>query len=416
MNLSGPSSTGGTTAYGAATVTLGATVSAVNDAPVLALEGQTPRDKARLAEVAEDTTAPAGETVAILFGPNFSDEADSVASGSSANTLAGVVITGYTADARGQWEYATGASNWTALPNAADATAFALAASTKVRFVPAANFNGAAPALTARLVDSSVAFVAGAVNLSGPSSTGGTTAYGAATVTLGTTVSAVNDTPVLDTVSGASYNDTLSDDPSFAAITGKLTGSDRDAGDQVRFELQGSSTVTVSGGSGFDLEKSSTYGTFYLNSTTGDYKFVPNDAAIEALKTTATVGFVVNATDGSGADSAPQTITLTLNGTNDAPTLTGIDTIAGGTEDTFKEITYADLAAAADEADVDSATLSFRVEAVSSGTTLQKWNASLNSSAGGWEQVVTGTTLIGSGDKVQWRGAQDANGVLNAFT
>jgi alpha-tubulin suppressor-like RCC1 family protein len=93
---------------------------------------------------------------------------------------------------------------------------------------------------------------------------------------------------------------------------------------------------------------------------------------------------------------------------NDAPTLTSISTITGATEDTFKEILYSELAAAADESDVDNDPISFRIEAVTTGT-LQKWSGSV------WDAVFPGTKLL-SGEKLQWKGAQDANGALNAFS
>lgn len=130
----------------------------------------------------------------------------------------------------------------------------------------------------------------------------------------------VNQAPTLDAVSGATVNDTAVDD-SYADVTGKLSGSDPD-GDTVSFELTDSS-ATPDGAektAGFNVQKGSAYGTFYLNTTSGDYKFVANDAAVEALKSIATVDFVVNATDGT-ADSAAQTLTITLDGVNDTPEL-----------------------------------------------------------------------------------------------
>ncbi|OOE33906.1 hypothetical protein BZG00_15965, partial [Salinivibrio kushneri] len=136
----------------------------------------------------------------------------------------------------------------------------------------------------------------------------------AQTITI--TLNGANDTPVLNVVTSGSYTDTAAND-TFSDITGTLSGSDRDSADTVSFELDGSS---ASSEVGFTVEKSSTYGTFYLNATSGAYKFVANDSAIEALKTTATATFDVNATDGV-ADSTAQTITITLNGANDTPVL-----------------------------------------------------------------------------------------------
>ena len=131
--------------------------------------------------------------------------------------------------------------------------------------------------------------------------------------TLNITFDGVNDAPTLSTVSHATVTDTVAND-TFADITGNLVGSDRD-GDTVSFNLSGSS---ASQALGFDLEKTSAYGTFYLNTATGAYKFVVNDAAVEALKSSATASFDVSATDGSAASTA-RTLTITFNGANDAP-------------------------------------------------------------------------------------------------
>ena len=80
--------------------------------------------------------------------------------------------------------------------------------------------------------------------------------------------------------------------------------------------------------------------TFHLNTTTGAYKFVVNDGAVEALKAPATATFSVNATDGTAA-SASQTITVTFNGANDTPVLATVSnaTVAdSAADDTFADI------------------------------------------------------------------------------
>jgi diphthamide synthase (EF-2-diphthine--ammonia ligase) len=98
--------------------------------------------------------------------------------------------------------------------------------------------------------------------------------------------------------------------------------------------------------------------------------------------------------------------------TNDAPTLTLIDTLTGGVEDQPVEITYAALAAAANEADVDGDAISFRIELISSGT-LTKWNAATST----WDPVLAGTTTVGAGEKLQWTPAANVNGsAVDAFT
>ncbi|MCX5943904.1 MAG: Ig-like domain-containing protein, partial [Cyanobacteria bacterium] len=119
--------------------------------------------------------------------------------------------------------------------------------------------------------------------------------------------------------------------------------------------------------------------------------------------------FSISAYDGSLASASPLLVQVAVNPVNDRPTLTTISTITGGTEDTVKEITYADLLAASNAADVDGDALSFRIDSISSGT-LNKWSGSL------WQPVTPGTTLLATGEKIQWQPATNANGTLNAFS
>src|SRR5205085_800255 len=102
----------------------------------------------------------------------------------------------------GAWEYSTnGGASWTALGAATTTTAITLNASDLLRFVPAANYNGAATALGANLIESGQAITSGAtLDLTG--ATGGTTHISSATVALSETITAVNDAPVVSS-SGA---------------------------------------------------------------------------------------------------------------------------------------------------------------------------------------------------------------------
>ena len=202
---------GGTTAVTAATVALDTPVAAINDAPIAS-------GSATLAPASEDSNPP-GDTVGHLFGSNFNDSADqqqsvSNPSGSVANTLAGVAITGNGADAsQGAWQYSTdNGAHWTAIAatGLSDSNSLVLSSSAQLRFVPAADFNGVPGQLTTRLIDSSTTVVAGSVtgadlaaadtaiasvDVSGAHN-GGATAVSTATVNLGTTVTAVNDAPL----------------------------------------------------------------------------------------------------------------------------------------------------------------------------------------------------------------------------
>jgi Ca2+-binding RTX toxin-like protein len=115
-----------------------------------------------------------------------------------------------------------------------------------------------------------------------------------------------------------------------------------------------------------------------------------------------------NYTDGAGtAESVASTATTAVVNINDAPTLTTITPLTGASEDTGFTLTYAALAAAANEADVDLGdTLSFRVEALSTGSLTKAGLA-----------VVPGSTLLASGESLVWTPAPNASGsALNAFT
>ncbi|MCX6609202.1 MAG: VCBS domain-containing protein, partial [Acidobacteria bacterium] len=143
---------GGTTIYSDSnnSVTLVTTIVAVNDAPVAS-------GTFTLAAVNEDALAPAGSTVSILFSGNFSDSTDTIASGSTANTLAGIAVTAYTSDAaKGEWQYSSDGTNWNSITSVSSAaSSLTYASADRLRFLPALNFNGAAPTLTAVLIDSS---------------------------------------------------------------------------------------------------------------------------------------------------------------------------------------------------------------------------------------------------------------------
>ncbi len=100
-----------------------------------------------------------------------------------------------------------------------------------------------------------------------------------------------------------------------------------------------------------------------------------------------------------------KTTSYTLGSANVAPTLTSISTLPGATKNTAFTISYATLLAASNAADANGDTLSFRIEAVSTGTLTKNAVA-----------VTAGSTLISSGESVVWTPATNASGTLAAFT
>jgi Ca2+-binding RTX toxin-like protein len=201
--------TGGSTQYGSA-MTLGITVTAVNDAPI-------PSGSATLTAVNEDTGAPGGQTVSTLFGSHFSDP--------DGDSLAGVAITSNAVTSQGVWQYFNGA--WTTINTPSEGAALVLAAGTLVRFLPAANFNGSVPDLTAYLIDSSGGAVTTGSFLD-VSVNGGQTRFSDTSLTLTTTITAVNDTPVVP----ATATTVGATEQTAATLLGAVTVSDVDLGNK----------------------------------------------------------------------------------------------------------------------------------------------------------------------------------------
>ncbi|MEQ1826588.1 MAG: SBBP repeat-containing protein, partial [Pirellula sp.] len=314
------SSNGGVTAFSSATDAVNVAVTAVNDAPVAS-------GSATLSAVNEDSASPTGATISSLFSSNFSDSTDSVASGSSANTFAGIAISSYTVDAtKGQWQYSTNTgSTWTTLGNATTTTAITLdsAASTMLRFVPTANYNGAATGLSVHLIESGLSITNGAtINLTG--ATGDTTHISAATIALNETITATNDTPVavVDYLTaleaGGVSNGTAGTNPTGNVLT---NDTDVDSGDTktvsgvaagVHASAVGSVGSSVTG----------SYGSITIASTgTYTYAVDNSNATVQALRTisdTITDVFTYTMQDTAGLTSTTQ-ITVTIQGANDAP-------------------------------------------------------------------------------------------------
>ncbi len=112
------------------------------------------------------------------------------------------------------------------------------------------------------------------------------------------------------------------------------------------------------------------------------------------------------------AESVSSAPTLAVVNVNDAPTLTAFEsTVATGDEDSPITVTFADLQAQGNEADVDSTIAAFVIKAVSTGSlkigtsaeTATIWNTSSNNTVDATHQAF-------------WTPKANANGTLNAFT
>ena len=185
------------------------TVNAVNDAPT--------HGAGNITAIWEDDTNPPGETVANLFNPTFTDP-------DSGAALSGVAITSNTAPgSEGVWEYSTdGGTNWYSIGTASDAASVVFDASTRLRFVPAPDFNGGPTVLLSRVLDNTFvgSFTSGTtVETINTTTNGGTTPISSTLRNVSSVVLPVNDAPTTNNVSATGNEDAAS-----IAIT--LTGGD----------------------------------------------------------------------------------------------------------------------------------------------------------------------------------------------
>jgi len=286
------------------TKTVQITITPVNDAPTRSASSVT------LASVPEDSPAsgagaPPGDTVSALFGPAFSDATDQVSGGSTAHTLAGIAITANVATAaQGVWQYSTdGGATWSNLPAVSTTNAFVVAAGDMLRFLPNANWNGTPGALTTRLIDSS----AGAVTTGtvvNVTTSGGTTQYSNAAnaVTLGTSVTPVNDAPVAnigETLSGHVEDNFNPSGTLVSTLFTTVPAEYNDQTDQISPATTGSSSATPLGGIAIvgNSANPATEGVWQYSTDGGaTWTAVPTsglgDASALVLPTTAQVRFV----------------------------------------------------------------------------------------------------------------------------
>ncbi|MBR1196058.1 VCBS domain-containing protein [Bradyrhizobium sp. AUGA SZCCT0240] len=129
--------------------------------------------------------------------------------------------------------------------------------------------------------------------------------------------------PTLNAVTGPTEIDTSAFD-TFTATSGTFVASSTNSTTLTYGISGGTAGSTVLDGETFDVSQTGPYGTLYVDSTTGDYTFVPDSHAINALTEPTTTSFTVTVSD--GALAASQTFTIAINGTNDAAVISGAAT------------------------------------------------------------------------------------------
>lgn len=304
LHDNGGTANGGVNTSASQTFTI--TVTAVNDAP-------TGVGNLTLPTILEDTASPAGAAISALTGLAFADV-------DTGDTLGGLAIVANTANAttQGVWQYSTNGSNWYAIGTVSDASSLMVSATTQLRFVPVADYNGTPPSLTVRAVDSSYAgsySIAAATQTrltSDTSSHGGTTPISDNTNTIGITVTSVNDAPTF--TKGADL--TVQEDAGAQTVSNWATNLVKGPADESSQTL--SFTVTNSNNAMFSAQPSI--------DASGNLTFT---GAANA-NGTATVTVVLHdngVTANGGVDTSIQTFTITITPVNDAPT--GSPTVSG---------------------------------------------------------------------------------------
>jgi hypothetical protein len=295
----------------------------VNDAPVVT-SGSTTSPA-----VLEGATDPIGTSVSTLFNSTFSDAIDSSPNNNytTNQTLAGIAIRDYSPDAtKGAWEYSETGASWTAVPGRSndDLTAFALPASYQLRFVPFGDYNGVAPTLTVRLIESSSTSVSvGSLDVS---SNGGTTRFSSGTVVLTASVTAVNDIPVSVGTAPAAVS-ALEDSANATAQSLGLSGLDYTPGAPADELTQSLSYIIRTIPSFIELYKAD--GTTQVNANDVLTLTELRELKYKTLADVPGAGILTwdvkddGGTANGGVDTLPQSLSITVTGVNDAPIFTG---------------------------------------------------------------------------------------------
>lgn len=332
---------GGNSAFSSAVETADITVTAVNDAPVLAATASP-----ELQGVSENAPAPVGAVGTLIA--SLIDDATPAGQLDNVNdvdngSVSGIAVTAVDSS-NGSWFYSIdNGSTWIAIGAVSDSSARLLAAdaNTRLYFQPNPNFNGElTSAITFRAWDQTTGSNG---SLADSSINGTTTAFSVAT---DTATMLVNDAPVMDN-SGAMTLTTISEDEvanvgdTVAAIIASA-GGDRIT-DINTTPVEGIAITATNNGNGYwqySLDGGSTW--MYVPSVSDSYalllrdsdrlRFVPDARNSTAPTVTfrawdqisGAAGTTVNTSGGGGTtpfSAATETASITVTDVNDAPLL-----------------------------------------------------------------------------------------------
>lgn len=136
--------------------------------------------------------------------------------------------------------------------------------------------------------------------------------------------------PTITAPAALSFTDTSANDTFTASADATLTITSETA--ITGRGIQGGTTgiSKTIGSVTYDVSKAGSCGTLYLKSSTGQYAYEPNSAAINALAANASDSFTVTADNVAGSGTA--TLTVNLTGVNDVPLVANL----AGNSGTFK--------------------------------------------------------------------------------
>jgi VCBS repeat-containing protein len=143
------------------------------------------------------------------------------------------------------------------------------------------------------------------------------------------TITGTNDRPVLAAPAAISLVDTAAA-ANLPAVTGTLAAGDVDAEAELTYSVAGGTTTNgpwTFGAVSYDVMATGAYGTLYLRSATGQYRFVPDDAAVDRLLAgeTPAARFAFTVTDEHGAADS-QDLVIEVTGADDTAAITGTAT------------------------------------------------------------------------------------------
>ncbi|MEL6107551.1 MAG: DUF4347 domain-containing protein, partial [Planctomycetota bacterium] len=288
----------------------------INNAPTLSAGA--------LSNIAEDEINSGGDLISAIFSGSFAD-ADTVAS------LSGIAIVGNNANAvsEGVWQYSSDGATWRDVGTVSDGSALAVAAGSRLRFVPVTDFVGAATALDVRgldetfvggfsttptsenriVVDSSLP--GGSSTISDPATTVSVTVDDNATPTIGgiSATALIDDTGSAVPFSGITLSDAESDN-----VTVVVQLSDGD--DNGLFSAGSLGGFTKTGVGQYSLASTSIAA---AQSALRGLNFDPTENQV-AVGSQVTTIFTVEVEDATDALSNSGT-TVNVRSINDAPTL-----------------------------------------------------------------------------------------------